>query len=139
MYPIFDHNTRAKILMRPLERGKLNGGPDGELSRGGGGGGGFPEVPGGSSGVGSGAGLEELWVTAGGTRELHGVTLNFTFTDMESIEARIKDTGIHEKAGDGVIFLLAVHVVPFPCRVLSVWIYFGWHRSIRNGGGTGRL
>ena len=58
-------------------------------------------------------------------RTVNGVTLNLSYTDMEAIEARLKATGIHETDAPDVLFLLAVHVVPFPCKVLSVWVFYG--------------
>ena len=56
---------------------------------------------------------------------MYGVTLNFTYTDMESIEERLKETRVHETHHEDVLFLLAVHCEPFPSGVVSVWIFYG--------------
>jgi hypothetical protein len=44
---------------------------------------------------------------------------------MAAIEERVKATGVHETGAADVLFLLAVHVVPYPCKVLSVWVFVG--------------
>ena len=51
--------------------------------------------------------------------------MNFTYTDMESIEERLKATGVHETTSEDVLFLLAVHCEPFPGGVVSVWVFYG--------------
>ena len=57
--------------------------------------------------------------------QVYGVTMNFTYTDMESIEERLKATGVHETTSEDVLFLLAVHCEPFPGGVVSVWVFYG--------------
>ena len=57
--------------------------------------------------------------------QVYGVTLNFTYTDMESIEERLKATCVHETTSEDVLFLLAVHCEPFPGGVVSVWVFYG--------------
>ena len=58
-------------------------------------------------------------------KQVFGVTLNFTYTDMESIEQRLKTTGVHQTTAEDVLFLLAVHCEAFPCGVVSVWVFYG--------------
>lgn len=59
---------------------------------------------------------------------LTGFPMNMPFSDLKSISDAIFSTGVHETASleeskTNVEFVVAVHIHPYPCNVLSVWIY----------------
>ena len=127
-YPVFAPDTRAKILLQQLEHRKLgqwgtSSNSNSSSSDGGGGSGGNGGEGGDSSN--GGAAIIDLRAESGSQRECFGVTLNCSYTDMAAIEERVKATGVHETGAADVLFLLAVHVVPYPCKVLSVWVFVG--------------
>ena len=127
-YPVFAPDTRAKILLQQLEHRKLGqwgaSNNSSSSSGGGGGSGGNGGGEGGDSGNG-GAAIIDLRAESGSQRECFGVTLNCSYTDMAAIEERVKATGVHATGAADVLFMLAVHVVPYPCKVLSVWVFVG--------------
>uniref|UniRef100_K3XAE6 Uncharacterized protein n=1 Tax=Globisporangium ultimum (strain ATCC 200006 / CBS 805.95 / DAOM BR144) TaxID=431595 RepID=K3XAE6_GLOUD len=54
------------------------------------------------------------------TKEISGMPLNVTFTDVD----KVVDMNIHWNERANVEFALAVHVCGYPNCVLSVWVYF---------------
>jgi hypothetical protein len=126
-YPVFAPDTRAKILLQQLEHRKLaqRGSSSSSSGNGSGAGGGGEGSSGGGGSGGGVAAVVDLRADSGSQRECFGVTLNCTYTDMAAIEERVKATGVHETGAADVLFLLAVHVVPYPCKVLSVWVFVG--------------
>ncbi|DBA01667.1 TPA: hypothetical protein N0F65_010318 [Lagenidium giganteum] len=58
------------------------------------------------------------------TREICGMPLNTTFTDMSKVIAMVKNTNIHWNERTNVEFGLAVYVHGYPNCLLSVWVYF---------------
>ena len=52
-----------------------------------------------------------------------GFPLHFSFGDIEQLTEAITATGVHLNHDPGVEFALAVHVEPYPCAVMSVWVY----------------
>ena len=45
------------------------------------------------------------------------------YTDLEPLIEAVYATGVHINETDDVEFALAVYVHPYPCSVLSVWVY----------------
>ena len=45
------------------------------------------------------------------------------YTNMESITEAVYATGVHLIEDDKVDFALAVYLHPYPCNILSVWVY----------------
>ena len=52
-----------------------------------------------------------------------GFPLHFAFADIEQLAEAVIATGVHLNREPGVEFALAVHVEPYPCSVMSVWVY----------------
>ena len=52
-----------------------------------------------------------------------GFPLHSPFLDTETLIESVAATGVHLNKEPGVEFSLAVHVEPYPCNVMSVWIY----------------
>ena len=52
-----------------------------------------------------------------------GFPINTTFTSLENMWREIKATRVHAVNRSDVEFALAVHIEPYPCAVLSVWVY----------------
>ena len=61
---------------------------------------------------------------ASGNREMSGLPLNFSFTDLQEVISKVKSTGVHLCMHPQVDFALAVRVFPYHSNVLSVWVYF---------------
>ena len=57
------------------------------------------------------------------SHKMCGFPLHFSFTDIDQITEAMIATGVHLNREDGVEFALAVHVEPYPCTAMSVWIY----------------
>jgi len=57
-------------------------------------------------------------------RDMYGLPLNFSFTDVGEIVSKIKATEVHGCMHPDVEFALAVRVFPYASNVLSVWVYF---------------
>ena len=57
-------------------------------------------------------------------RDLFGMPLNMSFTDIGEIVQRVKATGTHETKNPDAQFALAVSIFPYSNNVLSVWVYF---------------
>ncbi|XP_071836357.1 coiled-coil and C2 domain-containing protein 2A-like [Apostichopus japonicus] len=54
---------------------------------------------------------------------LCGFPLHMPYTDMKSVIERVRSTGVHLTESPDTEFALAVHIHPYPCNVLSVWVY----------------
>ena len=52
-----------------------------------------------------------------------GFPLHFAFSDIDQLIEALTATGVHLNREPGVQFALAVHVEPYPCTAMSVWIY----------------
>ncbi|KAI5694892.1 hypothetical protein M8J75_007313 [Diaphorina citri] len=52
-----------------------------------------------------------------------GFPINLPFTNFAAILDAVKSTGVHKIESEDVEWALAVCIQPFPCHVLSVWIY----------------
>ncbi|RZF33113.1 hypothetical protein LSTR_LSTR011823 [Laodelphax striatellus] len=57
------------------------------------------------------------------SHKMCGFPLNFAYTKIEDIEEAVKGTGVHCYESLDVEFALAVYVHPYPCDILSVWVY----------------
>eukprot|EP01105_Mastigella_eilhardi_P017353 TRINITY_DN398_c0_g1_i3.p1 TRINITY_DN398_c0_g1~~TRINITY_DN398_c0_g1_i3.p1 ORF type:complete len:1766 (-),score=437.07 TRINITY_DN398_c0_g1_i3:70-5367(-) len=71
---------------------------------------------------------EEVHVTALGKLfalfpNLEGYPLNMPYTSVDDVCAAVLRTGMHLREDRLVEYACAVRVVPYPCRVLSVWVY----------------
>ncbi|CAM1295274.1 CC2D2A (predicted) [Pycnogonum litorale] len=55
--------------------------------------------------------------------QMSGFPIQQPYTDVESIVEAVYSTGVHLNKSDNVEFALAVYVHPYPCGVLSVWVY----------------
>jgi coiled-coil and C2 domain-containing protein 2A len=55
--------------------------------------------------------------------QICGFPLHFAFSDQKEILEAVSATGVHLNEEPGVEFALAVHVEPYPCSVMSVWVY----------------
>uniref|UniRef100_A0A8D8ZRV5 Coiled-coil and C2 domain-containing protein 2A n=1 Tax=Cacopsylla melanoneura TaxID=428564 RepID=A0A8D8ZRV5_9HEMI len=49
--------------------------------------------------------------------------INLPFTNFAAILDALKSTGVHKSETEDIEWALAVYIHPFPCHVLSVWIY----------------
>ncbi|TYZ64454.1 hypothetical protein PybrP1_001714 [[Pythium] brassicae (nom. inval.)] len=56
-------------------------------------------------------------------KDVSGMPLNTTFTDLQKVVELVKNTNIHRNERANVEFALAVYVCGFPNCVLSVWVY----------------
>jgi PREDICTED: coiled-coil and C2 domain containing 2A-like, partial len=54
-----------------------------------------------------------------------GFPLNMAYQSIEAVTDTVFATGIHLIEGPKVDFALAVYLHPYPCNVLSVWVYIG--------------
>lgn len=57
------------------------------------------------------------------SHKICGFPLHFAFSDIDQLSEALTATGVHLNREDGVEFALAVHVEPYPCTAMSVWIY----------------
>ena len=55
--------------------------------------------------------------------KMTGFPLNMAYTDVNSITEAVYATGVHLVEDKKVEFALAVYVHPYPCNILSVWVY----------------
>lgn len=55
-----------------------------------------------------------------------GFPLNFAYTRIEEIEEAVKGTGVHCYENPDAEFALAVYVHPYPCDIISVWVYVAY-------------
>ena len=54
-----------------------------------------------------------------------GFPLNMEYKSIESVTETVFATGVHLIEDQKVDFVLAVYLHPYPCNVLSVWLYVG--------------
>ncbi|XP_076317683.1 coiled-coil and C2 domain-containing protein 2A-like isoform X2 [Tachypleus tridentatus] len=66
--------------------------------------------------------LEELKDILGSFK-VCGFPLSMPYTDIENVVEAVFATGIHQIEDKDVEFALAVHIHPYPCTVLAVWVY----------------
>jgi hypothetical protein len=57
------------------------------------------------------------------TYDMHGFPLNFSFTDIKSICAAIKESGVHHNDNRSVKFAVACKCFGYACNIVSVWVY----------------
>ena len=57
------------------------------------------------------------------SHKMCGFPLHLAFSDMDQIIQALTATGVHLNREEGVEFALAVHVEPYPCTAMSVWVY----------------
>eukprot|EP00949_MAST-11_sp_MAST-11-sp1_P002635 g2635.t1 len=57
------------------------------------------------------------------TYDMHGFPLNFSFTDIKSICAAIKESGVHRNDNRSVKFAVACKCFGYACNIVSVWVY----------------
>ncbi|XP_035773718.1 coiled-coil and C2 domain-containing protein 2A-like [Anopheles albimanus] len=55
--------------------------------------------------------------------KINGFPINMPYTNLSSIVAQVKGTGIHLNSEADVEFALGVHLKPYPCNVYSVWVF----------------
>jgi hypothetical protein len=55
--------------------------------------------------------------------DMHGLTINMPYTDIDEIISRVHNTNIHVNDSQRAEFALAVHVVAYTNRVCSIWLY----------------
>jgi len=60
-----------------------------------------------------------------------GFPLNVTWTDIQPIIDAVDATDVHNSSGKELKFALAVHVVPYPNAVYSIWVYVAALTSLR--------
>ena len=48
-----------------------------------------------------------------------------SYTEINTIIERVYSTGVHLSEDPKVEFALAVHVHPYPNKVLAIWVYVG--------------
>jgi len=62
----------------------------------------------------------------GGQREnkrFWGFPINVTFTTLDELWDMVKGTRVHAVNRKDIEFSLAVYLEPYPCYVLSVWVF----------------
>lgn len=52
-----------------------------------------------------------------------GFPLNMPYTTIDAVTEAVYATGVHFIDEKDVTFALAVYLHPYPCNVISVWIY----------------
>lgn len=55
--------------------------------------------------------------------DIHGLTWNAPYTDIDDIISQVQKTNIHVNDNPKAEFALAVHIVPYCNRICSVWLY----------------
>ncbi|XP_049548327.1 coiled-coil and C2 domain-containing protein 2A [Anopheles darlingi] len=55
--------------------------------------------------------------------KINGFPINMPYTNLSTIVAQVKGTGIHLNSAADVEFALGVHIKPYPCNVYSVWVF----------------
>ncbi|XP_052864196.1 coiled-coil and C2 domain-containing protein 2A [Anopheles cruzii] len=55
--------------------------------------------------------------------KINGFPINMPYTNLPSIVAQVKGTGIHLNSENGVEFALGVYIKDYPCNVYSVWVF----------------
>ena len=54
---------------------------------------------------------------------MNGFPINIPYTDVEEAVKTVLETSIHENNDPKAEFAVAVHVVPYPNLICSIWIY----------------
>lgn len=57
------------------------------------------------------------------SHKMCGFPLHFAFGDIDHLTQAVIATGVHLNREPGVEYALAVHVEPYPCTAMSVWVY----------------
>jgi hypothetical protein len=52
-----------------------------------------------------------------------GFPVNCTFTNLDDLWEMVKTTRMHAVNRKDIEFCLSVYVEPYPCTVMSVWVY----------------
>lgn len=55
--------------------------------------------------------------------QVTGFTLNMKYTNLSSIVAEVKNTGIHLNLDNKVEFALSVYIKDYANNVISIWIF----------------
>lgn len=55
--------------------------------------------------------------------ETSGYPVQMTYSSLSAVVERVRSTGIHRHADGAVEFALTVYVQPYPCNVLSLWVF----------------
>lgn len=55
--------------------------------------------------------------------QMSGYPVHLAYSSVSAVVERVRATGIHLHADGQVEFALTVHVQPYPCNVLSVWVF----------------
>ncbi|RWS04581.1 Coiled-coil and C2 domain-containing protein 2A-like protein [Dinothrombium tinctorium] len=63
--------------------------------------------------------LEDILIV----HQMTGFPLNMPFVDLQSVTEAVYATGVHLVDDKKVDFALAVYIHPYPCNVLSLWVY----------------
>ncbi|XP_022245376.1 coiled-coil and C2 domain-containing protein 2A-like isoform X2 [Limulus polyphemus] len=58
-----------------------------------------------------------------GSFKVCGFPLSMPYTEIENVVEAVFATGVHQIEDKDVEFALAVHIHPYPCTVLAVWVY----------------
>lgn len=65
----------------------------------------------------------KLLNTLDGLYHISGLPLNMPYISMADVVKRLKATGIHLNPDGRVEFGLAVHIQPYACNILSLWVF----------------
>ena len=52
-----------------------------------------------------------------------GFPINLSYTEIDPLVEAVYSTGVHNIDTADVEFAIAVYIHPYPCSVMSVWIY----------------
>lgn len=52
-----------------------------------------------------------------------GHPLNMRYVSLANVVKRLKTTGVHLNTDSRVEFSVAIHIQPYPCNVLSLWMF----------------
>lgn len=54
---------------------------------------------------------------------IHGFPINVPYTDVQDVVKAVFNTNIQHNENQKAEFAIAVEVVPYPCKVCSIWVY----------------
>jgi coiled-coil and C2 domain-containing protein 2A len=54
---------------------------------------------------------------------VNGFPLNLPYTDVQDVVKAVFNTNIQHNENGKAEFAIAVEVVPYPCKICSVWVY----------------
>lgn len=63
-------------------------------------------------------------------KKIWAIPVNTTFTRLEEIWEKLKQTRMHEIDNSDAAFSLSVMLRPYPCNVYSVWMYIAVFRNL---------